>query len=83
MIDHFKPFVDKTKKEGFISTIRGEFGDWVVFIIPDKNRSDGFQYGLFKYPSLEWNEIGDTLYDGSCADWYDWISKKPLEEDGI
>lgn len=49
----------------YISTYKGEFADCIIFIVPDKDVPDGYDFVVFQYPSLELAEIGGAL----IGDW--------------
>lgn len=58
-----KSFGPKSKfvNTRYISTYKGEFADCIIFIVPNKDVPDGYDFVVFHYPSLELEEIGGAL----------------------
>ena len=81
---------DKSKDEHYISAVRGKFGDWVAFIVPDRDMDsergedsvreygDLYNYYVFKYPSLDIASNGGQLIKPDA--WEEWHRTIDSEE---
>ena len=62
LVDKFMNF-DKNKDEFYISAIRGEYGDLVVFIVPDAEVTDGYDIVALEYPDLDIISVGGAIIE--------------------
>jgi len=62
LIDKFVNF-DKSKDEFYLSALRGEYGDLVVFIAPDAGVTDGYETAVFRYPDLDCISVGGAIIE--------------------
>ena len=81
--EKFMSFSDKTVVKNYksffgndsyyVTACRGRYGDWVAFIVPIKNVANGYDYAMFKYPTLELISIGGSIIE----DWKSWHEEFP------